>query len=246
MEVEQTQIDEVLGQLGTAPGSSNQTTKTVKVLDTYFVPGGGGAPQSEGRKREKAFAKPSKGASGIKQDESPRPRNGDSDSHSQARIRYVRQARLDADLAKLQALSATAMDGNTAALDELRVALDQCPHIWRRLADLQHSIECKLADQIAEKDLLKLEAIRKRSSELRSELTKGSSSLIVAMAASRFVSSWIYVQYLELRSLSMEPSQNCTKSLLQAERRVATAMRALLLAKTAEIQQRHMEVSRSK
>jgi hypothetical protein len=147
---------------------------------------------------------------------------------------YLKQSSIDAQLKRLRELSQAAASGETAALDELRNELDRCPHVWRRIADLQYMIECKMADQIAEKDLLKLESLRKRLSELRYELTKESDSLLVKLAVSRYLACWIFSQFVELKLLSSDMPDQWAKLLVQAEQRTATAMRALLLAKKAD------------
>jgi hypothetical protein len=236
--IEQVSVCEEL----TATESLHRSGCTVKILDDLWIQGGAGGPSAKRKTQGNSPAEPiAAAASNEVRGSTAVPGDTDSKPRRQSRTRYVEQTKLDAEVARLQQLSAAAIGGDTVALDQLRVELDRCPHIWRRLADLQHSIECKMADRVAEKDLLKLEAIRKRSSELRHELTKGTDSLIVKMAASRFVACWIFAQFVELRVLSFEPLPTCIKTLLQAERRVATAMRSLVLAKTAEIQQRRLE-----
>ena len=147
---------------------------------------------------------------------------------------YLKQSSIDAQVKRLRKLSQVAASGDTVALDQLRDELDRCPHIWRRIADLQYMIECKMADQIAEKDLLKLESLRKRISELRYELTKESDSLLVKLAVSRYLACWIFSQFAELKLLSSDVPDQWAKLLVQAEQRTATAMRALLLAKKAD------------
>jgi hypothetical protein len=151
-------------------------------------------------------------------------------------IQYMPQAELDAEQAKLEALSQAAIAGDTAALDQLRAALDNCPHIWRRLADLQILIETRLVELIAGKDRLRLEGFRRRSSELRRELCEDNSAMFVKLAASRVVSCWLFCQFIELQAIIMiDPLQNY-KQREYAERRFGIAMRAYATAKRLELQ----------
>jgi hypothetical protein len=156
---------------------------------------------------------------------------------SHTKIRYVRQAQLDAEQARLEKLSRAALAGDTAALDKLRAELDNCPHVWRRLADLQLQVELKLIALVADEDPLRIEAFRKRCSELRHHLLAGEpSSLAAKMAASRAVACWQFVQLLELRLLDSPAEIRCIKALEQAERRYQTAMRTFCLVRQADAQ----------
>lgn len=152
-------------------------------------------------------------------------------------IHYMPQAKLDAELANLESLSKAALAGDTSALDRLRTALDHCPHVWRRLADLQLAIEQKLIELVTDNEPLRAEAFRKRCSELRHELLEDrSASLLVKMAASRVVMCWLFCQFLELRSLADPEDLRCIKQLEQAERRYQVAMRTFQMARHADVQ----------
>jgi len=129
------------------------------------------------------------------------------------------------------------MAGDTEALDTLRLELDKCPHLWRRLADLQLLIEQKLIELVASTDPLQLECFRKRVSELRYELLERKPcSLATEMAASRAVFTFMFVQLLELRALESPEGLRNLKQLEQAERRFQVAMRTFLMAKRADFQ----------
>jgi hypothetical protein len=158
-------------------------------------------------------------------------------SSRRSKIKYVPQAQLDAELAKLEQLSQSALAGDTAALDQLRVELDNCPHVWRRLTDLQQLVEHKLIELVAGIDPLRVEAFRKRCSELRHELLEGEvSSLLVKMAASRALACWMFCQFLELRALEDPQDLRCIKQLEQSERRYQVAMRTFQMARHADLQ----------
>jgi hypothetical protein len=152
-------------------------------------------------------------------------------------VNYVSQAELNAEQEKLEGLSRDALAGDTAAIDRLRAALDHCPHIWRRLADLQYIVECKLIQLVAGNDTLRAECFRKRCSELRYELLERKPcSLATEIAASRVVATFMFAQLLELRSLQAPEELRCIKQLEQAERRFHVAMRTFLMAKRSELQ----------
>jgi len=154
-----------------------------------------------------------------------------------SKIKYVPQDKLDVELAKLEELSQAALAGDTVALDQLRAELDNCPHVWRRLADLQQLVEHKLIELVAGIDPLRIEAFRKRCSELRHELLEGdASSLLVKMAASRVVMCWMFCQFLELRALEDRQDLRCVKQLEQSERRYQVAMRTFQMARHADLQ----------
>jgi hypothetical protein len=152
-------------------------------------------------------------------------------------VKYVAQAELDREQVKLEKLSQAALAGDSSALDKLRVALDSCPHIWRRLADLQLLVEHKLIALVAGKDPLLGEAFRKRCSELRHLLLDGEPcSLATKMAASRVVATFMFAQLLELRALQSPVELRCVKQLEQAERRHQVAMRTFLMTRRSELQ----------
>jgi hypothetical protein len=156
---------------------------------------------------------------------------------SRSKTKYVPQSELDAKLAQLEELSQAALAGDTAALDQLRVELDNCPHVWRHLADLQQVAEHKLIELVAGIDPLRVESFRKRCSELRHELLENdASSLLVKMAASRVVMCWMFCQFLELRALEDPQDLRCVKQLEQAERRYQVAMRTFQMARHADLQ----------
>jgi hypothetical protein len=152
-----------------------------------------------------------------------------------ADIKYLPQAELDAEEERLRTLSQAAISGDKAALDHLRVALDQCPHIWRRLADLQYVIESKMIDLLAKRDPLLLEAFRKRCSELRQQVVCDSEMMVVKLAASRVIACWTFAQFLEL-SLLDGFDLTMTRQLQHAERRLEAAMRSFALVKRLEQQ----------
>jgi hypothetical protein len=152
-------------------------------------------------------------------------------------ITYVPQSALDRDLEKLETLSRASLAGDTTALDELRTALDRCPHVWRRLSDIEHLVELKLMALVAGNDPLRSEAFRKRCSELRHHLLAGEpSSLATKMAASRLTITWLFVQFLELRTLESPDRLHSIKQLEQAERRYQVAMRTYGLARHLDLQ----------
>jgi hypothetical protein len=155
---------------------------------------------------------------------------------NQPGVKYVPQAELDSELAKLEKLSLAASKGDTTALDKLRAALDNCPHIWRRLADLQQLVELKMIALIGNRDPLRSEAFRKRCSELRQHLSDEDSSLATKMAASRVVATWMFTQFLELRVLNSLDEPRVVKQLEHAERRCQIAMRTYLMAKRLDLQ----------
>jgi hypothetical protein len=163
-------------------------------------------------------------------------KNTKSTKSAAARIKYVPQGELDAELAKLETLSHAAMTGDTAALDRLREQLDSCPHLWRRVADLQLLIEIKMIEQIAGKDPLRAEAFRKRNSEIRHELNGAGGSISTKLAASRLLACWQVAQYVELRFLESPMERDWGKRLEQSQRRYESAMRTYVMAKRLDLQ----------
>jgi hypothetical protein len=153
------------------------------------------------------------------------------------RIKYVAQAVLDAELDKLERLSQAVLAGDTAALDRLRAELDNCPHVWQRLGDLQLRVELKFNELVFGKDPLRCEALRKRCSKLRHELLEGEpASLATKMAASRVVASWYFVQLLDLLALELPEGLRLAKQLQQAERRFQDAMKTYSMARQSDVQ----------
>lgn len=148
--------------------------------------------------------------------------------------RYVPQAELDAEFAALEKLSKAVVSGDPTAIDKLRAKLDNCPHIWWRLADLQKMVEEAMAEQLAAEDPLLLESFRKRASELRDQLQGGTQSPLVMMLVSQFVACWVFVQFVELRVLRSKDMREAAKSLLPAQRRLESATRSLALATRME------------
>jgi hypothetical protein len=154
-----------------------------------------------------------------------------------SKIKYLPQAQRNAQLAKLRKLSDAALSGDNAALDALRSALDGCPYLVNRLSDLQIEIERKFIKLLAGKDPLRIEAFRKRSSEFRHQLLDGEpASFATKMAASRVVASWTFAQLVELRILTSPDELSNLKTLEQAERRFAVAMRTFNMTRQMDLQ----------
>ena len=163
---------------------------------------------------------------------------GPKSRRGEPKIKYVPQSELDGQLAELEKLSRAARAGDDKALDELRHALnDAYPHVWRRVADLQIPVEQKLVNLVAGQDPLRIEAFRKRCSELRYDLLERQpSSSATKMAASRVVTCWMFTQALELRVLESSNNRWPMKELELAERRYQSAMRTYGQARQLDLQ----------
>jgi hypothetical protein len=151
-------------------------------------------------------------------------------------VRYVRQSVLDQGLQRLESLSCGAEKGDSAALDTLRSEMDTCPHIWNPLVDLQRMIELKLTAMFAGTDPLRVEAFRKRNSEIRHELNGAGGSISTKMAASRLLACWQVAQFVELRFLESPMEGNGVKRLEQSQRRYESAMRTFVMSKRLDAQ----------
>jgi hypothetical protein len=144
------------------------------------------------------------------------------------------EATIRATFAKLRVLSQAAIAGDTTAIDKIRIVLDSTPWVWQYAADLQIAVEERLVQLVAGDDVLKREAFRRRASELRSQLAEAGDSLLVRMAISRVVASWLFAQFLELRALSSADYRGAANAVLQAERRWQAAVRTLTMVRRAE------------
>ena len=92
-------------------------------------------------------------------------------------------------------------------------------------------IECKLIAMFAGTDPLRVEAFRKRNSEIRHELNGAGGSISTKMAASRLLACWQVAQYVELRFLESPMERDWGKRLEQSQRRYESAMRTFVMAK---------------
>jgi hypothetical protein len=197
------------------------------------------APQVQPRDKPRATPKPSSTKSPQTTPEktaSPKKQPAEHTQPVPSKVQYASQAELDAEQAKLERLSKAALAGDTTAIDKLRAALENCPHIWRRLGDLQYQVELKLIEFVAGNDPLRGEAFRKRCAELRHHLLEGESgSLATKMAASRVVACWMFTQFLELRSFESPHDLQCIKQFERAERRLQVAMRTFNNARKADL-----------
>ncbi len=207
-----------------------------------MLPAGNLAPEVN---REQSASSKSKAKPTQEKTKSEVPRqNAKKDSSGAAnstqavsRIKYVAQRELEAELAKLEQLSGAVLAGDMTAIDTLRAALDEVPHIWQRLADLQISIEVKLVELVAGEAPCASRSFRKRCSEFRSEILEGRpASLATKMAGSRAVACWMFVQLLELRALESPAALRNVKALEQAERRFNVAMRTFQFARLSDAQ----------
>ncbi len=97
-------------------------------------------------------------------------------------------------------------------------------------------IEFKMAEQIAGKNPLQVEAFRKRCSELRQQLQGDSDALHVQMAVSQVVACWCFIQIVELSAHRSGDVQKFAKSLAQAQQRYEISMRTFAQAKRLEHQ----------
>jgi hypothetical protein len=216
--LEQTHDDPVLGPSEPATEISQQGEQTTTVTDRVMP----AQSKTVGRNQRTLDGGNTKTAKRAKPDT--------------PKVKYVPQAELDEELAKLEKLSRAALAGDTAALDKLRVALDNSPHVWQRLADLQRQIELKMIALVAGTDPLRSQVFRRRCSEFRHRILDGEpASLATKMAAGRAVSCWMFCQLLELRALDSPDELRNVKSLEQAERRYQVAMRTFHLSRQADL-----------
>jgi len=131
-------------------GQQQRRSSTVSVAEEQAqVRGTPTGPKRSGKKR--STGKSSSRRSGS--DDRTATGGGSTKSTS-----YVRQEEYDAELDRLQRLSNAALEGDSAALDQLRTALDDVAHVWHRLADLQLHVELALVEKIASADPLRREA----------------------------------------------------------------------------------------
>ncbi len=214
---------------GSVAPAITDSTQTAAAPDQPTKPTGGAQPAPEETSREATGSAKKSLADPAKPVKKARPKD--------PRIKYVPQAKLDAEQAKLEKLSQAALAGDTEAVDQLRVELDNRPHVWQRLADLQRRIELKMIELIAGNDPLQAQAFRRRCSEFRRQILDGEpASLATKMAAARAVSCWMFCQLLELRALESPAELRNVRALEQAERRFQVAMRTFHMSRLADLQ----------
>jgi hypothetical protein len=169
-----------------------------------------------------------------------KPSNGKSSSKSKpkaGKTKYLSQDEFDAELAQLENLSRLALAGNSSALDSLRSELDERPHLWRYLADLQHLIEQRMAELVAGKSPLLVEAFRKRASTFRHEILSGQpASFATKLAASRAVSCWLFCEFADLRAVKAPDDCRRGKERQRAQQSFECAMRTFMLARKADLE----------
>lgn len=157
-----------------------------------------------------------------------------------AAVTYLPQSELEAEQAELERLSKAALAGDREALDQLRTAMDRCPHVWQRLIDLQRLVELRMADEVAGKDPLRREAFLRRASDIRVALAGPHDTIATQMAISRLVACWLFAQLLEVQAMKMPAEarigRNVTKQLHQAELKFVAAMRTYLMASASDPQ----------
>jgi hypothetical protein len=139
----------------------------------------------------------------------------------------------------LQATAArfTALAGDNSALDSLRSELDEHPHLWRYLADLQHLIEQRVAELVAGKNPMLVEAFRKRASTFRHEILGGQlASFATKLAASRAVTCWLFCEFTDLRAVKAPDDCRSGKERQRAQQSFESAMRTFILARKADLE----------
>lgn len=159
------------------------------------------------------------------------------------RVRYQPQVEQDQELAALHALAQAAKQGDRSALDQLRAALDDLPHVWQQLADLGRIVEGLLVDLVAGDDLLAREMFFKRCSAIRSEMSRPGESLLSQMCSSRVVISWLFCQAADLLLLKRPDDPDAGKRVEQMERRYQAAVKTYALLRQHEAQLRPHETS---
>jgi hypothetical protein len=135
--------------------------------------------------------------------------------------------------AEFQQLVQDANSGNAESLAALRKCLDLNPMIWQRLGDLALHAELTLIKLVAGGDQLAIEALTRKTHELKAELAGPNPSPLERLAAERVIACWLQLQFVDSSVLTTDATALAqSKCLLQrqelASRRYQSAMKSLL------------------
>jgi hypothetical protein len=103
----------------------------------------------------------------------------------------------DPILARLHRLVQRAEEGDESVLPELRAALAVNGWVWQDYGDLGRQSEAAWLQLIAGKNLLLLEATRRKAEQLRAELAGPGPSPLERLLVERIVSCWLQTNYAD-------------------------------------------------
>ena len=115
---------------------------------------------------------------------------------------------LPVSFAELKALSEAANQGDQAALERLRSALDRSPEIWHRLGDIAGRIRQQLMLMITHGDHLRMESLQRQLADIRSKLGWTDGSTIERLAIDRLLACWLQQQLAAKMLLEAEAGSN--------------------------------------
>lgn len=140
--------------------------------------------------------------------------------------------------ADLQALVQRAQSGDAAALPQLRQLLDDHPEIWQRVGDLSALVERAWVGLFAANHPLGLEAMRRSTARMKTELLGERPTPLERLMADQVVATFLEVKFLEYLSaqpgtsedqakLRLKRLESATKRYLNSVK-MLTSLRALL------------------
>jgi hypothetical protein len=139
----------------------------------------------------------------------------------------------DEILERLQRLVERAEQGDVSVLGELRAALDANAWVWERYGDLAQQSMAAWLQLIAGSNIMLHESTRRKTEQLREELTGPEPSPLEKLLIERIVSCWLQVNYTDAAYAQMKgnsPAQHTAAQRRQgaAQQRYLQAMRALV------------------
>jgi hypothetical protein len=120
---------------------------------------------------------------------------------------------------EIQRLLLSAQEGDTTALPELRVLLENRPELWKQLGDLVAHCEEAILNLAAGKSLLAKESIRKRMDHLRAEIGGPKPTPLERLLVDRVVLCWAQMHLGDLDSVQKAQAGQAHRA--DVERRLA-------------------------
>jgi hypothetical protein len=132
------------------------------------------------------------------------------------------------ELLRLRRLVEAANTGDAAAIADLRLYLDENPHVWKHVGDLGKVARQSWISLIARDDVLAVEALQRQLAQLAADLVGDDPGPIDRLLADQILASWLEVNHLHGVVADAKGGNATTQKLLL--QRLESAQRRHLMA----------------
>jgi hypothetical protein len=102
-------------------------------------------------------------------------------------------------VAELRGLVQKAKAGDVSVLPRMRAILDDHPEVWQTVGDLERVVVRSWADLLGGDDPLSVEAVRRKTEQVRAELEGDAPTPLERLLAGQVVSGWLEMSHAQIK-----------------------------------------------